>query len=330
MQNRFYSLLVLGFILLGQMLSAQTPTTATTPRPFGLVIHGGAGTILRKNMTPEREASIRADLDRAMALGYNLLEQGGSAMDAVEIVIRYMEDSPNFNAGKGAVRTNEGKFELDASVMDGKTGMAGAVASVTCLKNPISAARAVMEKSRHVMLIGEGAESFAKGLGLETADSAYFATPERSRGEHQIFLEEHSRGTVGCVALDKDGNLAAGTSTGGTDDKLHGRVGDAPIIGAGTYCENGVVGVSATGHGEYFIRHAVAYDIAARMKYLKQSVDLAANEVIFKTLNVTAGEGGVICLDAQGDVSLTFNSLGMYRGHHISGKPVYVGIYKDE
>ncbi|MFC0185004.1 beta-aspartyl-peptidase (threonine type) [Pseudarcicella hirudinis] len=328
-----------------------------------LVIHGGAGTITRANMTPEKEKAYRADLERAMKTGYEILRKGGTSMDAVEATIRVMEDSPLFNAGKGAVFTHEGKNEMDAAFMDGKTLAAGSIAGVTTIKNPISAARTVMEKSEHVMLVGKGAEEFAKLKGLEIVDPSYFYTEPRWKGlqkalqeekmqlDHSdtlkksgfvkpdisgssaidklIFDEGKKYGTVGCVALDQYGNLAAGTSTGGMTNKRWGRVGDAPIIGAGTYANNKTCAVSATGHGEYFIRSVVAYDISALMEYKGLSVQKAADEVVMKKLVKIGGEGGVIALDKNGNFAMPFNSAGMYRGFIKSDGSWEVKIYKD-
>ncbi|SFG86338.1 isoaspartyl peptidase/L-asparaginase family protein [Pontibacter chinhatensis] len=313
-----------------------------------LVIHGGAGTITRQNMTPEKEKAYREKLNEALQAGYAVLKKGGTSMDAVEAAIHVMEDSPLFNAGKGAVFTNEGKNELDAAVMDGKTLKAGSVASVTTIRNPISAARAVMEKSEHVMMIGSGAEQFAKINGLKIVDPSYFHTEtryeqlqkikdkEKTQLDHDggtsstenIFIEGNKFGTVGAVALDAYGNLAAGTSTGGMTNKRFGRVGDAPIIGAGTYADNNTCAVSATGHGEYFIRSVVAHDIAAMMEYKKYSVKKAAEEVVMKKLVERGGEGGVIALDRKGNIAMPFNSTGMYRGYIKNGK-AEVAIYKD-
>src|SRR5205823_9925478 len=244
---------------------------------------------------------------------------GGSSVDAVEASIRILEDSPLFNAGKGAVFTHEGKNELDAAIMDGKTMKAGAVAAVTIIKNPISAARAVMEKSPHVMLIGRGAELFATKMGLDIVDPSYFWTERRWKALQQELLKEGSapdskHGTVGCVALDRDGNLAAGTSTGGTTNKQFGRVGDTPIIGAGTYASNDSVAVSCTGAGEFFIRWTVAHDIAALVQYKGMTVEQAGNEVIHKKLDPVKGDGGAIVLDRNGNFALPFNTEGMYRG----------------
>ena len=307
-----------------------------------LVIHGGAGTITRAGMTEQREAEYRAKLEEALATGLAILTKGGSSLDAVEATIRVMEDSPLFNAGKGAVFTHDGKNELDASIMDGRTKAAGSVAGVTIIRNPISAARAVMEKSKHVMLIGRGAELFATSVGLEVVDPSYFWTERRWKSLQEELLkeakpqaglvtaDENRFGTVGAVALDRNGNLAAGTSTGGTTNKRFGRVGDAPIIGAGNYAENESVAVSATGAGEFFIRWTVAYDIAALVKYRGMSVKDAANEVIHKKLAAVKGaEGGVIVLDAKGNFAMPFNTEGMYRGWIGEDGRAHVEIYKD-
>lgn len=307
-----------------------------------MVIHGGAGTITRKSMTPEREKDYRAGLETALRAGHAVLAKGGTSLDAVEAAIRTMEDNPNFNAGKGAVFTHDGKNELDASIMEGKTKRAGSVAGVTIIKNPISAARAVMEKSKHVMLIGRGAELFATSVGLEIVDPSYFWTERRWKGLQEELLkeskpqaslvtkDENRFGTVGAVAVDKDGNLAAGTSTGGTTNKRFGRVGDAPIIGAGNYAENESVAVSATGAGEFFIRWTVAYDIAALVKYRGMSVRDAAEEVINKKLKAVPGaEGGVIVLDAKGNFAMPFNTEGMYRGWIGADGVPHVEIYRD-
>jgi len=284
-----------------------------------LVIHGGAGTITRASMSAEAEAQYRAGLEQALKAGHAILAKGGSSVDAVEAAIRVMEDNPLFNAGKGAVFTHEGKNELDAAIMDGRTKAAGSVAGVTIIRNPITAARAVMEKSKHVMMVGRGAELFATKMGLEIVDPSYFWTERRWKSLQNEMLKESQNpdkkfGTVGAVAVDANGNLAAGTSTGGMTNKQFGRVGDAPIIGAGTYADNESCAVSATGHGEFFIRWTVAYDIAALMKYRGMSVTDAANEVIHKKLAPVKGEGGVIALDAKGNFAMPFNSEGMYRG----------------
>lgn len=297
-----------------------------------LGIHGGIAAD-RADMTPELEKTLRAELRRALESGAAQLKKPGSGpLEAVEAAIRVLEDSPYFNAGKGAVFTHEGRNELDASIMDGATKRAGAVAGVCIVKNPITAARAVMERSKHVLLVGRGAEVFATQAGLEIVDPAYFWTEPRWKQIQKIWKQEAEaaqddqaaevtkpRGekwsTVGAVALDASGNLAAGTSTGGMTNKMFGRVGDSPIIGAGTYADNQSCAVSATGHGEYFIRYAVAHDIAALVEYKKLPIEAAAGEVILKKLKSAGGEGGVIALDAKGNFSAPFNTEGMYRGY---------------
>ncbi|HYH07531.1 MAG TPA: isoaspartyl peptidase/L-asparaginase [Thermoanaerobaculia bacterium] len=307
-----------------------------------LVIHGGAGTITRASMSAEAEKQYREGLEASLKAGHAVLARGGSSLDAVEAAIRVLEDNPLFNAGKGAVFTHEGRNELDASIMDGKTKKAGSVAGVTIIRNPITAARAVMEKSAHVMMVGRGAELFATKMGLEIVDPSYFWTERRWKSLQNELLEEQRQkpraelaypdekkfGTVGAVALDRDGNLAAGTSTGGMTNKQFGRVGDAPIIGAGTYADNEACAVSATGHGEFFIRWTVAYDIAALMKYRGLTVQQAGDEVIHKKLAPVQGEGGVIILDRKGNFAMPFNSEGMYRGWIGADGAPHVEIYK--
>ncbi len=302
-------------------------------------------------MTPEKEAAYRADLERALRAGHAILEKGGSSLDAVEATIRVLEDSPLFNAGKGAVFTHDGHNELDASVMDGATGKAGAVAGVRRIRNPITLARLVMEKSPHVMLIGTGAERFAREHGIAFVNPKYFWTEPRwkqlqeakraeaaerakGRGTTAAVLpnaetEGFKFGTVGAVALDRAGNLAAGTSTGGMTNKRFGRVGDAPIIGAGTYASNATCAVSATGHGEYFIRSVVGHDIAALMEYRSMSVVEAADEVVMKKLVKLGGEGGVIAMDRFGNVAMPFNSTGMYRGWIDADGKVTIAIFHE-
>jgi len=306
-----------------------------------LVIHGGAGTILKENMTSEKEDAYREKLEEALQTGYKLLEEGGTSMSAVVAAIQVMEESPLFNSGIGAVYTHEGRNELDASVMDGNTGKAGAVAGVTTIKSPIRAALEVMNNSSHVMMAGPGAETFAKEQGLEMVDNSYFGTERRKKALEKALEKETDKtsnllqyqdwkyGTVGAVALDKEGNIAAGTSTGGMTNKRYGRIGDSPIIGAGTFAENSSCGVSATGHGEYFIRNAVAYDIAARMKYLNISVGESAKEVIQKKLVEKGGSGGVVCLDRAGNIAMEFNTPGMYRGY-MQHNEVNIFIYQNE
>lgn len=289
---------------------------------YALVIHGGAGNISPENTPPQVAESFRTELEKVLHVGDSILANNGSSLDAVEACIRMMEDCPLFNAGKGAVFNAEGRNELDASIMDGKTHLAGAVAGVTIIRNPISAARAVMEKSQHVMLTGKGAETFAIEQGLETVSPSYFYTEKRwndylkvKNREDSLRHENEKHGTVGCVALDKSGNLAAGTSTGGMTFKKYGRVGDSPVIGAGTYADNQTSAVSATGHGEFFIRNVVAYDISALMKYKGFSLKDAADEVIMHKLKEQGGSGGVIAIDKNGNIAMPFNTAGMFRGY---------------
>ncbi len=313
-----------------------------------IAIHGGAGTIRRGSMTPEQEQAYRAKLEEALRAGYAILEEGGTSLDAVVAAITVLEDSPLFNAGKGAVFTSEGTNELDAAIMDGATLQAGAVAGVKRVKNPITLARAVMEHSPHVMMAGEGAEVFAEEQGIELVDPEYFFTQSRwdalQRAKARettadagkpddraiaFLMHDHKFGTVGAVALDKNGNLAAGTSTGGMTNKRWGRIGDAPIIGAGTYANNASCAVSATGHGEYFIRNVVAHDICARVEFGGQTLEEAAHYVVMEKLVQQRGEGGVIAIDRQGNIAMPFNSEGMYRGYIDRDGNMVVGIYKD-
>lgn len=318
-------------------------------RPFGFVMHGGAGTIERSRMTPEREAAYRAKLTEALLAGYEVLRKNGGGLDAVVAAITILEDSPLFNAGKGAVFTSAGTNELDASIMDGKTLKAGAVAGLRRVKNPILLARLVMEQSPHVMMVGEGAETFARQKGVEFVDPKYFYTEERwqqlqrqkkaeeeksappqksSLDKDQLLPDEVKFGTVGAVCLDRAGNLSAGTSTGGTSNKKFGRVGDSPIIGAGTYAGNQTCAVSATGDGEYFIRSVVAYDISAMMQYGGKSLKDAADAVLEK-VGKLGGGGGLIAIDRNGNFTMPFNTSGMYRGYiGADGKP-NVRIYRD-
>jgi L-asparaginase / beta-aspartyl-peptidase len=310
-----------------------------------LVMHGGAGTILRKNMTPELDQQYRAAMAQALRAGYDALKAGGSSLDAVEKSIRILEDNPLFNAGKGAVFTHDGRNELDAAIMDGKDKRAGSVAGVTIIRNPISAARAVMEKSPHVMMTGKGAELFATRVGLEIVDPSYFWTERRWKELQQELMQESGKkssslnnapieekkyGTVGAAALDGSGNLAAGTSTGGISNKQYGRVGDSPIIGAGTYADNASCAISATGQGEFFIRYTVASEISALMKYKGMSAQAAADEVIQRRLKPINAEGGVIVLDHNGNHAFSFNSEGMYRGYIGPDGVPHVFIYGDE
>lgn len=317
---------------------------------YVMVMHGGAGTILKEEMTPEKEAAYKAALTEALQTGYQQLNTGKSSLDAVEAAIHVLEDSPLFNAGKGAVFTHDGRNEMDAAIMDGKTLAAGAVAGVTTIRHPISAARAVMEKSEHVMMFGPGAEQFAKEAGLEIVDPKYFYTQERWDALQKVIEEDSTKsqldhdsktslklgiknkdnkfGTVGAVALDKAGNLAAGTSTGGMTNKRYGRVGDSPIIGAGTYANNQTAGISCTGWGEFYIRNVVAYDISALMEYKGLSVAEAAQTALDKVAKL-GGDGGLIALDKNGNVAMPFNTAGMYRGTVTEDGKIEIKIYKE-
>ena len=288
-------------------------------------MHGGAGAILPEARTPEREAELRAALEQALKSGHAVLASGGTSVEAVTKAVIVLEDSPLFNAGKGAVFTHEGKNELDAAIMVGRPRAAGAVAGLRTIKNPILLARAVMERSPHVMLIGEGAEKFAEEVGVERVDPSYFRTEERWQQLQEQLAKERAQaaeglrergdyfGTVGAVALDRSGTLAAATSTGGMTNKRFGRVGDVPIIGAGTYADEGCA-VSATGHGEFFIRHTVAHDICARTAYLRVPLARAAHQVVLEELVAVRGDGGVIAMDREGNVAMPYNSERMYRG----------------
>jgi len=305
---------------------------------YALVIHGGAGTILKENMTNELENEYKAKLDEALSIGENILKAGGTSLDAVVSVIMIMEDSPLFNAGKGAVFTNEGANAMDASIMRGNDLEAGAVGGISNIKNPITAAQAVLEKSEHVFMVGKGAEAFAASVGLETVDPKYFYTErrwnslqkilekEKSLGYNTTDLPDSKFGTVGVVALDKKGNIVAGTSTGGMTNKKYDRIGDSPVIGAGTYANNNTCGVSCTGHGEYFIRYAVAHDVSAMMEYKGISLEEASHLIINKKLKEAGGSGGLIALDKYGNISMPFNTPGMYRGF-VTDKERYIGIY---
>lgn len=345
-------LYLLAFLLIGKPVMSQNEMSPIF-QPV-IAIHGGSGTIPRGSLTPEIEAGYRRVLTEAASAGESILRQGGSALNAVIAAVKVMEDSPLFNAGKGSVLTSEGRVEMDASIMDGNGTRAGAVAGVRSIRNPILAARAVMEKSRHVMFTGEGAEAFAIQQGLETMPPEYFIVPRRlkqledARKKQSLELDhtplapttpqqktdaeldpDSKFGTVGAVALDAKGNLAAATSTGGMTNKMPGRIGDSPIIGAGTYAENGVVAVSATGSGEMFMRSVGAYDIAAQMKYgnalPKPAVDAALSRI-----SAMGGRGGFIAVDAKGGITFGFSTDGMYRASARSGEAPVVKIFKDE
>ncbi len=319
--------------------SLKTTETKETERPaWALVVHGGAGNMNPENFTSEQEKAYMDKLAEALTAGGEILANKGSAADAVETAIRILEDSPLFNAGKGAVFNADGINEPDASFMDGQTLNAGAVANVRRIKNPITATRQVMEQSPHVMLIREGAEQFAKGQNIIMVEPEYFYTQNRwealqrakEREKQNTDDKPEKRGTVGCVALDRQGNIAAGTSTGGMTNKKYGRVGDSPIIGAGTYADNTCCGVSATGHGEFFIRNVVAYDIVARVKYASQSSEEAAEDIINKKLKDLGAEGGVIVLDKDGKIAMPFNTSGMFRGYLYPNQSPQVFIFDKE
>jgi L-asparaginase / beta-aspartyl-peptidase len=316
---------------------------------WGLVIHGGAGTILRANLTPELEAEYHAAMEASLRAGYAILERGGNALDAVEAAVQVMEESPLFNAGKGAVFTAEGTNELDAAIMYGPTLEAGAVAGVTRVRSPIALARLVMERSPHVFMAREGAEAFGQEHGIEMVDPSYFYTERRWEALQRAQEAERAAraageapgawlagrgnewklGTVGAAALDKEGNLAAATSTGGMTNKRFGRIGDVPVIGAGTYANN-LCAISATGHGEFFIRNVVAHSICTRMEYTGGTLEEAAHEIVMNRLVAQEADGGIIAIDRTGNMSLTFNSAGMYRGYiRADGRPV-TAIYGDD
>ncbi|UBZ08021.1 isoaspartyl peptidase/L-asparaginase [Salegentibacter mishustinae] len=328
----------------------ETEKAQDSEENFGIVIHGGAGTILKENMSDSLEQAYKAKLEEAIRTGHEILANGGTAIEAVQRTINIMENSPLFNAGKGAVFTNEGKNELDASIMEGKTLNAGAVSGVTTVKNPINLAWEVMENSEHVMLSGKGAEQFAKERNLEIVNPEYFYTENRFKSLERLkernsekteldhdgktafvdpFIKDSKFGTVGCAALDKNGNLAAGTSTGGMTNKKWGRIGDAPIIGAGTYANNKTAAISATGWGEFFIRGVVAYDISAMMEYKGMSLAEAAKEVIQNKNPELGGNGGIIAIDRNGNVSMEFNTAGMYRAKMNQDGDLEIGIYSE-
>lgn len=324
-----------GFAL--TLVAAMSVQAAPGVRPT-MVIHGGAGTIARAGLSAERERVIRADLERALAAGQKVLDAGGAALDAVTAAVVVLEDSPNFNAGRGAVFNAEGVNELDSAVMDGYRQRAGAVAGVHRVRNPVLLARAVMEQSAHVMLVGDGAEVFARSVGVDLVDPAYFRTEERWQQLQEARKRSSARlplprnyyfGTVGAVALDRDGHIAAATSTGGMTNKRWGRVGDAPIIGAGTWADPGC-GVSATGWGEFFIRLNVAHDICARVAYRGDALKAAADAVVLHRLPELGGDGGVIALDAHGNIAMPFNTQGMYRAWLDHDGQRHTAIFADE
>jgi len=342
-----FFLLIMGFLF--RFAAGQPVTSQSLPHQgrYVLLIHGGAGTILRSKLTPQKEKAYRQALEAALKAGYAKIKEGAPAPEAVQAAIHVMEDNPLFNAGKGAVFTHDGKNELDASIMDGKTRKAGAVAGVTTIRNPIDAAKAVMERSEHVMLAGKGAELFAAQCGLAMVDPEYFYTEERWKGLQKAIREDTAKtkldhsyqdpgtgypdykfGTVGAVALDLNGDLAAGTSTGGMTNKKFGRIGDSPVIGAGTYASNQTAAVSCTGWGEFYIRSVAAYDLSALMEYKNLSVGEAGIAVI-KKIGALGGNGGLIALDQNGNAAMPFNTAGMYRAAITKDGKILISIYKD-
>lgn len=331
--------LVFGLYGVAQVPAVQEQNPGKEGKGWVLVIHGGAGNINPEGMDQARREIYQDRLREALKTGGALLEQGASALDAVMEVVRKLEDDPLFNAGKGAVLNAEGFAELDAAVMDGLTGKAGAVAGVRMIRNPVTAARRVMETTSNVMLAGQGADQFARNEGLELAEPDYFITPERKadwekwkkRMEENRKKEEAGgqKGTVGAVALDNRGNLAAATSTGGMMGKMPGRIGDSPVIGAGTWADNASCAVSATGHGEFFIRNVVAYDVSARMKYQNIPLQEAAEVVVMKVLQGMGGTGGLIAVDRNGNVAMPFNTKAMFRGYIKSDGSIQTAIFRD-
>jgi L-asparaginase / beta-aspartyl-peptidase len=328
-------LAVVSFALLAVSSAAQAADPAADSHPIVLVIHGGAGVIERSKMTAAKEASYRAGLAAALDAGFGVLERGGSSLDAVTAAVRTMEDDPQFNAGLGAVLNHDGDAELDAAIMDGSGPRAGAVAAVLHVKNPIELARRVMEKSPHVMLVAGGAEEFALEQGMTMVPRSYFRTEAREHELEEALRAEKAHrpggarggGTVGAVALDRAGNLAAATSTGGLTDKHPGRVGDSPIIGAGTYARNGVAAVSATGHGEYFIRTVAAHHVCAAVQFRGLTLRQAVHELLRQVLPALGGDGGLIAVGADGEIVMDFSTEGMFRGARDSTGRREIAIY---
>jgi beta-aspartyl-peptidase (threonine type) len=339
---KIYALMLASTLMGVTAMSFADNTPAEPAEPFAIAIHGGSGTIEKGEFSAAREAEIRSTLEQAVRAGHEILAAGGSSLDAVTRAVTMLEDSPHFNAGRGAVFNAEGKNEMDASIMEGAKLNAGAVAAVHNVRNPVLLARKVMTDSVHVMLMGEGAEAFARQQGIAFEDDAYFHTDYRwqqlqkakagDQADATFLSETPDRwfSTVGAVALDLDGNLAAATSTGGMTNKQWGRVGDSPIIGAGTYADNRSCAVSATGHGEYFIRATVARDVCARVQFTNASLAEAADQVVRQQLTAMGGDGGVIAVDPRGNVALTFNTSGMYRASIDADGNVYVAIFGDE
>lgn len=324
----------------------EEKVTEREPNSFAIVIHGGAGGIKREYFNEEQQKAYTQKLEEALNAGYTILENGGISLNAIQAAINVMEDSPLFNAGKGAVYNSEGNQEMDAAIMNGNTLNSGAVAGVNHIKNPILAARIVMDSSKHVMLSGKGAEIMAKKYGIEMVDSSYFFTKKRLNQlrkiqgkeeiqlDHTAFLikneliDDHKFGTVGAVAIDKNGNIAAGTSTGGMTNKKYGRIGDVPIIGAGTYANNLTCGISATGTGEYFMRTVAAHEVSSLIYYKNASAKEALHEVLFNQIGPLGGEGGMILIDKNGDVSWDFNSTGMFRAYKKSDGDTKVEMFE--
>jgi beta-aspartyl-peptidase (threonine type) len=336
MFRMFRGILAVIAVLAASPSGVAAAADAAKGQEWALAIHGGAGVIERGSLTPERERAHRAAIQAALDAGSAILKRGGSSLDAVEAAIRLLEDDPLFNAGRGAVFTADGRNELDASIMDGGSRRAGAVAGVTRTRNPISLARAVMEKSRHVMLAREGADQFSVDQGLEQVDPGYFRTEQRwqqllewRRDNAKLLDPTHSRGTVGAVALDAQGHLAAGTSTGGMTGKRWGRIGDSPVIGAGTYAADGTCAVSATGSGEFFIRASAARQVCDRIAWLKADVQAAADATI-ADIGAIGGDGGLIAMDGGGRIAFAMNSSGMYRGWVSSRAAGGTAIYSSE
>ena len=338
--------LLLVLLVSGSGLFSTYATSAEPP--FAIAIHGGAGTIEKSKFTAEQDKAYRDTLTDAVEAGYDILARGGESVDAIAAAIGVLEQSTYFNAGRGAVYTYDASHELDASIMDGRNRNAGAVSGIKHVESPINLARLVMDNSVHVMLSGQGAEEFAQAQGVPLVENNLFDTDKRYKSllkakqkldkatnkefqaAHKTLPNSYKMGTVGAVALDKNGNLAAGTSTGGMTAKRYGRIGDAPIIGAGTFADNESCAVSATGHGEYFIRYNVASDICARVKYQQKSIAQAGNEVINEVLEPIGAAGGVIIVDTQGNINFTFNTSGMYRASKSNTQATYVGIFKGE
>lgn len=345
MKNLF--LLLFSITLLTSCSETQSSTTNSS-KDFAIVIHGGAGGIKREYFTEEQIVAYEEKLEEALDAGYQILDKGGASLEAIQAAVIIMEDSPLFNAGKGAVYNSDAKQEMDAAIMDGASLNAGTIAGVNHIKNPILAARVVMDSSKHVMLSGEGAVILAKKYGIEMVDSSYFYTEKRLNQllkiqgkettkldhtaylKHHNLIDDHKYGTVGAVAIDKNGNIAAGTSTGGMTNKKYGRIGDVPIVGAGNYANNETAGISATGTGEYFIRTVAAHEVSNLIKYKGYSPDKALNEVLFNQIGPLGGNGGMILIDKNANVYWDFNSTGMFRGFKKSDGTQKIAIFEKQ